>query len=67
MSEKRWRVSVRLKLTEQPIVFEDVVNAYQKGAFYCLYRVGGVVQKYPISDIFDVREDYGVHHAEPDA
>ena len=42
----------------QPIVREDVVNAYTKGLFYCIYRENGKVEKYPIQALFRVVEDY---------
>jgi len=30
------KVLVHLKETSQPIIYEDVINAYQKGDFYCV-------------------------------
>jgi hypothetical protein len=52
--------SVHLKLTEQPIDHE-CLNAYQKGAFYCIYQPDERVVKYPIADIWRIVEDYGRH------
>lgn len=54
-------VTVHLKTQSQPIEYQNVLNAYQKGSFYCIYLPGGVVDKYPIRDIFRVKEDYGPH------
>ena len=55
------RVSVQLKETAQPIKHDDALNAYTKGAFYCVYVIGDAVYKYPVADIWRVKEDYGVH------
>ena len=52
-------IEVWLEQTSQPLVFEGVTNAYQKGAFYCVY-VGGKVIKIPIDHIFRVIESYEV-------
>lgn len=51
-------IKIRLKHTSQPICFTHVVNAYQKGSFYCVYLNEGTVKKYPIVDIFNVEETY---------
>ena len=54
------RVSVQLKETAQPIEHE-ALNAYTKGPFYCVYVSGDSVYKYPLADIWRVKEDYGTH------
>jgi hypothetical protein len=51
-------VKLRLKTSSQPMIFEDAINTYQKGSLYCI-KVGDVVYKYPIQDIFDIKEEYG--------
>jgi hypothetical protein len=51
-------VSVHLADQSQAIVRENVVNAYEKGSFYCLYLTTGTVEKYPIHSIWRVTEDY---------
>jgi hypothetical protein len=53
------RVEVHLVDQSQPIVRDDVLNAYSKGGFYCLFRQGGTVEKYPIPSIWRVTEQYG--------
>jgi len=52
-------VIVHLKTQSQPIEYTDVINVYEKGKFYCIYRKGEIVDKYPIQDIWRIREDYG--------
>jgi hypothetical protein len=52
------KISIRLQKTSQPIKIDNVVNAYTKGPFYCVYTEDGIVRKFPIITIFDVTEDY---------
>ena len=52
------RVGLTLHETSQTLWFENVRNTYEKGSFYCLYT-DGQVNKFPITDIFSVIEDYG--------
>ena len=54
-------VTVHLKDQSQPLVYENVINAYEKGSFYCVYVEGEKVYKHPIADIWRVKEDYGHH------
>lgn len=51
-------VNVHLKEQSQPIEYTDVINSYVKGGFYCVYKDDGTVDKYPVADIFRVRESY---------
>ena len=53
------KLIVRLKTASQPIEFA-ATNTYEKGSFFCV-QVDDIVVKYPIADIFSVREDYGYH------
>jgi len=52
------RVEIYLKETSQRIEFKDVKNAYTKGDLYCVYTKDDWVYKYPIENIFNVRESY---------
>ncbi len=52
------KVTVHLLDQAQPITRDDVVNAYVKGPFYCLYRSDGVVEKYPVDHVWRITEDY---------
>jgi len=52
------KVEIYLKETSQRIEFEDAKNAYTKGDLYCVYTKDDWVYKYPISNIFNVRESY---------
>lgn len=49
---------VHLKNQSKGIDYEDVINTYEKGSFYCIYIRSGYVHKYPISDIWRVEEEY---------
>lgn len=51
------RIEVHLLETSQPVIHENVVNAYTKGPLYCVY-VDGAVFKYPVDHIWRVRETY---------
>lgn len=61
MEEKLLTVTVHLKEQSQPIVHEEVINTYEKGFFYCVYCKGEKVYKYPLVNIWRVKEDYGYH------
>lgn len=51
------KVKIELKETSQGIEL-DAVNAYTKGDLYCVYLASGKVQKYPLSNIWRITEDY---------
>lgn len=55
------KVLVHLKETSEPIIYRNVINAYQKGDFYCVlyvYNCQNIVDKFSIRDknIFRCRE-----------
>lgn len=55
------KVLIHLKETSQPVVYEGVINAYQKGDFYCVMYLKGdkrIEDKFSIRDgnIFRCRE-----------
>ena len=53
------KVEVELKETSQKIVLDDVANAYTKGPFYCIYNAtDGTVTKFPLDNIWRVKESY---------
>ena len=52
------KVKIRFRDASQAKEFSDVLNTYQKGDFYCIYRSNDTVKKYPIDTIFDIDEDY---------
>jgi DNA gyrase inhibitor GyrI len=39
-------------------VYVNVKNAYIKGGMYCIYKQDGIVDKYPMVNIFRVQESY---------
>ena len=59
---KKKRVEIKFLLTSQPIVFENAINTYQKGDLFCVMELdqsgNRTVYKYPIPNIFQVKEDY---------
>ena len=55
------KVIVHLKTQSQPITHENVINTYQKGDMFCVYVEGEIVYKYPVADLFRVKEEYGYH------
>ena len=61
MSDKLLTVAVHLKKQSQPIIHDGVINTYEKGSFFCVYCEGEKVYKYPLADIWRVKEDYGYH------
>ena len=50
-------IKIWLKETSQPLIYNNVVNTYEKGSFYCIYD-GIKVCKIPIQNIFKLEEDY---------
>lgn len=55
------KVEVQLKETNQPIVYEEAINAYTKGPLYCVvFEKGGkrITHKFPVMHLFRVVEDY---------
>ena len=52
------RVEIWFHETSQPVVHDDVDNTYTKGPFFCVAGQGKVC-KYPVGNIWRVREDYG--------
>lgn len=55
------KVEVQRNETSQPIVYEDIENAYTKGPMYCVMLVKDgkrMTHKYPLVSIFRVIEDY---------
>ena len=53
------KIEVHLYTQSQPVVLEDVRNAYQKGDLYCVW-VGNkekyFVYKFPLIHIFRIKE-----------
>lgn len=50
-------VIVELKETSQALELA-ARNTYTKGPFYCVYTAEGIVQKFPIDNIWRVKEEY---------
>jgi hypothetical protein len=50
-------IEVHLQEQSQPIKFESVTNAYTKGGMYCILK-DNEVQKFPMCNIFRVKESY---------
>lgn len=55
------RIEIQRNETSQPLVYEDVVNAYTKGNMYCVLIIKDdkrITHKYPLCSLFRVIEDY---------
>lgn len=53
-------IEVWLMETSLPITHINVENAYTKGKLYCVMHKDNTVWKYPIQNIFRVKESYNV-------
>lgn len=51
-------IEIHLQAQSCPILFEDVKNTYTKDQMYCVYIKEGYVFKYPLCNIYRVKEDY---------
>jgi hypothetical protein len=54
------RVEVIFQSSSTPKVFEDAESVYTKGGLLCI-RVGDMLVKYPLSNIFSVCHKHGNH------
>ena len=54
-------VTVQLKESSQPVVYENVLNTYQKGSLFVIYTTNEKSYKHPIDTIWRVVEEYGYH------
>ncbi len=55
------KIEIQRNESSQPLVYENVINAYTKGNMYCvLIEKDGqrITHKYPLCSIFRVIEDY---------
>ena len=51
------KVLIELKETSQALELA-ARNTYTKGELYCVYTPEGVVQKFPLANIWRIKEDY---------
>ena len=51
-------VSVHLDPAENPHDYQNPINAYEKGSFYCVLRADGKVDMYPLDTVWRVRIEY---------
>lgn len=52
------KIEVHLLSQSKPVTASGVKNAYTKDGMYCLYLEEGTVHKYPLVNIFRVKEEY---------
>ena len=52
------KIEIHLLSQSKAIVYENVKNAYTKDGMYCIYKQDRFVDKYPMVNIFRVRESY---------
>lgn len=50
-------IEIHLLEQSQPIVIVNAKNAYTKGLMYCVLK-DGIVTKFPLCNIFRVKETY---------
>jgi hypothetical protein len=48
------KIEIHLLSQSKAIVYENVKNAYTKDGMYCIYKEDGIVDKYPMVNIFRV-------------
>lgn len=61
LKQKPMRIHLRLKETSQELTFDNVTNAYTKGALYCMYMESkNQVIKFPLSNVWSITEQYRV-------
>lgn len=48
-------IEIHLLSQAQPIIRENIINAYTKDGMYCVFN-GDYVEKYPMVNIFRVKE-----------
>jgi hypothetical protein len=56
------RVEVHLLSQSKGILHNNIDNAYTKDGLYCIYYDDGVVKKYPLCNIFRIKE---IEYPEP--
>jgi len=54
-------VNIQFLESSQPIVYENVLNTYQKGDLYVVYTANEKSYKHPIQTIWRIVEEYGYH------
>jgi hypothetical protein len=54
------KVSIRFHSASQPVNLENVVTTYQKESFFCVRLKNEITYKYPICNIYDVKESEAV-------
>ncbi len=55
------KIEIQRNETSEPIIYNDVENAYTKGPMYCVLFIkdgNRVTHKYPLVSLFRVIEDY---------
>ena len=52
------KIEIYLLSQSVAIIYENVKNAYTKDEMYCIYREDGFVDKFPLVNVFRVRETY---------
>lgn len=49
-------VNIHMQSQSRPVEREDVLNAYTKDGLYCLCYEDGIVEKFPMCNIFAIAE-----------
>lgn len=51
------KITIRLQQLSDPMIFEDIYNAYTKGPLYCLRLKDNSTLKFPLVSIFSIKEE----------
>jgi len=52
------KIEIHLLSQSRSIIYKKVKNAYTKDGLYCILKGDGFVDKYPLINIFRIRETY---------
>ena len=56
------KIEIHLNEQSKPIVISNVINTYTKGGLYCVFydneKESKLVDKFPLCNIFRIRENY---------
>ena len=56
------RIEIQRNESSEPIVYDEVINAYTKGPMYCILFINSkgerVTHKFPVLSLFRVIEQY---------
>ena len=54
------KIQIRLQEESEGILYENVSTAYTKGPLYCIRLEDGSTEKFPLVNIFSIKEENGI-------